>query len=179
MFPERKRGRERKRERTCVDIYVRVFRALTLANDLLDKALMKLGIATFDISLPSQHLVFVFDAPKWLLMRPASVPALWNEEMLRRCCCCSPVRNLESSSFSCSHFLPPLAARTGAISLVTRRAPARRCRHACAVAAGQTYLASCAHLRGDLYPLKLLSISRRSTRICERDAFRHCGVTDR
>lgn len=67
------------------DIYVDVFRALTLANDLLDKALMKLSISVFDISLPSQHLVFVFDAPKWLLMRPASVPALWNREMLRRC----------------------------------------------------------------------------------------------
>lgn len=77
VFPER--------EKTCVDIYVDVFRALTLANNLLDKALMKLSISMFDIWLPSQHLVFVFDAPKWLLMRPAPVPALWNEKMLRRC----------------------------------------------------------------------------------------------
>lgn len=77
VFPER--------EKTCVDIYVDVFRAVTLANDLLNKALMKLSISMFDIWLPSQHLVFVFDAPKWLLMRPAPVPAIWNEKMLRRC----------------------------------------------------------------------------------------------
>lgn len=36
---------------------------------------MKHRINMFDICLPSQHLVFVFDAPERLLMRPASVPA--------------------------------------------------------------------------------------------------------
>lgn len=104
------------KEKTCVDIYADVFRALTLANDLLDKALMKLSVSVFDISLPSQHLVFVFDAPKWLLMRPASVPALWNEEMCcsaaSRRCCYSAIRNSESSSFGCYSFCP-LPARPG------------------------------------------------------------------
>lgn len=67
MFPDR--------EDASVDIYADVVQALTLASDLLDKALMKLSVSMFDISLPSQHLLFVFDAPKWLLVRPASVPA--------------------------------------------------------------------------------------------------------
>lgn len=77
---------------------------------------MKLSVSVFDISLPSQHLVFVFDAPKWLLMRPASVPALWNEEMCcsaaSRRCCYSAIRNSESSSFGCYSFCP-LPARPG------------------------------------------------------------------
>lgn len=73
MFPDR--------EDASVDIYADVVQALTLASDLLDKALMKLSLSMFDISLPSQHLLFVFDAPKWLLARPASVPAFWNEEV--------------------------------------------------------------------------------------------------
>lgn len=73
MFPDR--------EDASVVIYADVVQALTLASDLLDKALMKLSVSMFDISLPSQHLLFVFDAPKWLLVRPASVPALWNEEV--------------------------------------------------------------------------------------------------
>lgn len=73
MFPDR--------EDASVDIYANVVQALTLASDLLDKALMKLGVSMFDISLPSQHLLFVFDAPKWLLVRPASVPAFRNEEV--------------------------------------------------------------------------------------------------
>lgn len=73
MFPDR--------EDASVDIYADVAQALTLASDLLDKALMKLSLSMFDTSLPSQHLLFVLDAPKWLLVRPASVPALWNEEV--------------------------------------------------------------------------------------------------
>lgn len=68
-------------EDASVVVYADVVQAVTLASDLLDKALMKLSVSGFDISLPSQHLLFVFDAPKWLLARPASVPAFWNEEV--------------------------------------------------------------------------------------------------
>lgn len=162
--------RERERGEASVDVYVDVSCALTLADDLLDKALMKLSISMFDISLPSQHLVFVFDAPKWLLMRPASVPALWNEKALRasRRSCYSPIRNSESSSFGCCNFCL-LPARTGFISLITRSASARHSRHASAVAAGHTFLSLCAHLRGDLYPFKLLSISGITTTISHAD----------
>lgn len=51
------------------------------------KALMKHRINMFDIYLPSQHLVFVFDAPKWLLMRPRVCASFlfWNEEMNEGC----------------------------------------------------------------------------------------------
>lgn len=169
------------RESRRVDIYVNVFPALTLANDLLHKALMKLSISMFDILLPSQHLVFVFGAPKWLLMRPASVPALWkgNVQASRRACY-SPIRISESSSFSCFNFLP---ARTGVISLITWSASARHSRRVSALAAAQTCLPLCAHFRRDPYPFQLFSISSRTTAVScrlrdgERDIFCHCRVT--
>lgn len=127
---------------------------------------MKLSLSMFDISLPSQHLVFVFDAPKWLLMRPASVPALWNEEMLRRCI--EPVDAVVTGIQRALHLVVIVfPARTGVIPLITVDASARHSRRVSAVAAGQTYLPLCARLRGDLYPsaveaqLSLMQTERR------------------
>lgn len=58
-------SREREREGTRLKIFMPMsFLGLTLASDLLAKALMKLSVSMFDILLPSQHLLFVFDAPK-------------------------------------------------------------------------------------------------------------------
>lgn len=158
MFPER--------EKTCVDIYTHVFPALTLANDLLENALMKLSVSTFDISLPSQHLVFVFDAPKWLLVRPASVPALWNEQMLRRCS--EPVDAVVTLLSGIRRALH-LVVIISAFSLL--ELALFHCFHPVLLpdAAGQTYLPLCAHLRGDLYPFKHQPISIRATTISDAD----------
>lgn len=93
MFPDR--------EDASVDVYADVVQALA-PSDLFDRALMKLSLSMFDISLPSQHLLFVFDAPKWLLVRPASVPAFWNEEVrvaaLRRASLVTLVSGIQSAA---------------------------------------------------------------------------------
>lgn len=170
--------REREGERGRVEIYVHVFRALTLANDLLGKALTKLSVSMFDISLSSQHLVFVFDAPKWLLTRPASVPAPRNEEMLRRCIepadavvpLLPGIRRAPRvvlTTVACSQLQP------ASFHSLHRVSSARHRRRVSAVAAGQTYLPVCAHLRRDLYPFKLPSISSGTTTSSHADGERH------
>lgn len=151
------------------------FLGLTLASDLLAKALMKLSVSMFDILLPSQHLLFVFDAPK-MAPHEAGVCASFPEWGSK---CCGAASNQWTVSLlryqefrellcGCYNFCP-LQARTGIISLITSTASARRSRHASAVDAGHTYLPLGANLRGDLYPFKLLSISSITTTISSAD----------